>query len=55
MNANEFICGCIECEYYENGYCWGYAWPVENVKECDEWDMWKEANQLEPKGKQDEV
>lgn len=44
MNENEFICDCIECEYYENGYCWGYAWPVENIKECDEWDMWKEAN-----------
>lgn len=40
MNTNEFICQNIECDYYENGYCWGHGWPVKNIKECSEWDMW---------------
>ncbi len=34
--ANENKCENLECESYENGYCWGYGLPVKDVKNCIE-------------------
>ena len=38
---NYHVCMNINCERFEfsdygNGYCWGYAKPVDDVTECDE-------------------
>ena len=44
--ANEIICGNLDCEYYENGYCWGYGWPVKELEDdaCDEHRQWNKRN-----------
>lgn len=33
---DEEICENIDCECYENGYCYYYGKPVVEVTECDE-------------------